>query len=254
MGEVYFAITTKEEGLGCLKGIKNVVKQIHPDIAIVVDGEYPYICYENLNLLRCCLLVSDESGHSKNNIIERDVSVHLCQYIVLLKSKLLELEKNISLNVNRLYVNSPINVIPEFSYTQFEIRTNNSLKIIKEEIEKINNYFSIDLNYIIFFKIIDERKKYLLSESITLLKLVHKVNNGLGLTCKSVVVNSELDYLLSCNIDAIAIGIGIGGRTHTASEYLDTSNYDLSIFRLWVIVLGCLFNISDIEKSIEVVM
>jgi len=105
VGEVYFAITTKEEGLGCLKGIKNVVKQIHPDIAIVVDGEYPYICYENLNLLRCCLLVSDESGHSKNNIIERDVSVHLCQYIVLLKSKLLELEKNISLNVNRLYVN-----------------------------------------------------------------------------------------------------------------------------------------------------
>ena len=156
---VLFVLNSGEEGLGNLKGSRQIVKDFDDRISefVSLDGSYTGICNKSVGSMRYKVELDTEGGHSYGSFGNRNAMQRLAAVI----EKLYEVEvphdgdSKTTYNVGMISGGTSVNTIAQHAEMLYEYRSDSRICL-----ETMGKYFS---------EIIEEAKKDCLNLKVTVL-------------------------------------------------------------------------------------
>lgn len=222
-----------EEGLGNLKGIKQIMKDYEGKISKVIsfDGQYNRIINKCVGSERYHIAIKTEGGHSFNafgnsNAIEK-MSRLICElYNIEVPEK--ENTKT-TYNVGQIIGGTSVNTIAQSAKILYEFRSDDEecLGIMRNKFEEIINSQKekgIDIS----LEIIGIRPCAKGVDSDIIKNLCDKVNkiifNKIGENCVIESGSTDSNIPMSIGIPSITVGGYLGGGAHTREEWLEKAS------------------------------
>ena len=232
-----FVASAGEEGLGNLKGIRQVMKDYEGKIAevIALDGSYSHVVTGAVGSLRYRVGIHTEGGHSYGRFGNQNAIQTLSSMINTLYSyKVPKTGKN-TYNVGTISGGTSINTIAQYADMRFEYRSD-----VRESLDSMNRFF---LSVIESYRNMDnvqvecellgerpctgdvdaERQTALVDKALHIIEAF----TGNRAACSSG--STDCNIPLSVGIPAICFGGHMGVGTHTREEHLNVKDLHIGM-------------------------
>ncbi len=247
---ILIVLNSCEEGLGNLKGIRQIMKDFDGRIRCVisVDGGYNHIVDKVVGSERWHVTVKTEGGHSfgafgNSNAIEKLSNIIRDLYAVEIPKK--ENTKT-TFNVGTISGGTSVNTIAQDAEMLFEYRSDDSecLKKMRENFEAvINKHKSLGVE--IETEVIGIRpcgEGYDEAEFENLLTCLSKICEDVsGIPCKRTSSSTDSNIPLSMGVLSTTIGGSLAHGAHTREEWVDKE----SIFTGYEIVKRSVYEFTE---------
>lgn len=236
-----FAFNSCEEGLGNLKGCRQIMETYQGRICQVIsfDGGVNGICNHAVGSLRYEISIRTKGGHSYNDF-GNDNAI---EAMALLIQKLYQLKvpahSKSTYNVGTIQGGTSVNTIAQGCKCLVEYRSDK-----KEHLEQMNEYFSRTVESL-------KRERPKLTLEVTLVgerpcmgEVDPKAQEALTLLASKALAvysrhplpigpgSTDCNIPLSLGIPAISFGGLLGGGVHTREEYVNISEF-LDMEKVW---------------------
>lgn len=238
--DILFVFDVGEEGLGNLKGIKNIMKDYGNIVnaVIAVDGGYSSIVSTGVGSKRYSVTIKTEGGHSWGAFGNDNAIFYASKLIQGLYNIKVPKEPKTTYNVGIIKGGTSVNTIAGDVEMIFDLRSidKNSLeKLDFDFIELVEGIKSEKIS--IDIKVLGERPPGKCNEEGRLIKIINDVREELGLKAEFTSSSTDANIAMSMDIPAVSFGISQGKGAHTMKEYLDINSLELGLRHLVEIVL-----------------
>lgn len=223
--DVWFVANVGEEGLGDLRGMKEVVKRFGNNVIgyLVLEGmALGYVYHRAIGVKRYRIMTKTAGGHSWSDYGSPSAVHELANVITKLTSLPLPKEPRTTMNVGTIHGGTGVNVLASEAKCELDLRSENPKTLAKlvHEVEEILIHASRD-GVKVTAEVIGERPAGEISAEHELVTLAVKSLQAENLSAILTTGSTDANIPLSQNIPAIVLGITSGGGAHTLKEYID---------------------------------
>lgn len=227
-----FVASSGEEGLGNLKGVRQLMKDYEGKIAelVAIDGSYDYLTNGAVGSLRYKVGVHTEGGHSYGKFGNQNAIHVLSSMIDTLYTYKVPKPGKSTYNVGTISGGTSINTIAQYAEMRFEYRSD-----IRESLADMNKFFLSVLdcyrnmdNVQIDCELLGERpctgdvdqgkQKALENKALDIMEAFS------GKRPKLEASSTDSNIPLSVGVPSICFGGHMGVGAHTREEYLDVKD------------------------------
>lgn len=226
--DLLFVADVGEEGLGNLKGSREIMKTYGERISewISFDLYYDGLCDSAVGSQRYKIRVKTRGGHSYGDFGEKNAIAGMAEIIAELYRQVVPQEVKTTYNVGQISGGTSINAIAQEAVMSYEFRSESalclgkmeeSLKTILEKYRKRG--LDIDMETLGIRpgkEGIDKEEQDRLVQ--TCLHTIRKFYDG---TINIKAASTDSNIPLSCGIPAVTVGTVLGGLLHTREEWID---------------------------------
>lgn len=234
---ILFVASSGEEGLGNLKGVRQLMKDYEGKISVhvAIDGSYSSIVTNAVGSLRYRIGVHTEGGHSYGKFGNLNAIQILSSMIDTLYSYKVPAGGKSTYNVGTISGGTSINTIAQYAEMRFEYRSD-----IRESLTSMNKYFLSVLDaYNNMDKVqidcellgerpctgdVDPEKQEALIEKA---QSIIEAFTGNRVKCESGSTDSNIP--LSTGVPSICFGGHMGTGAHTREEFLNVKDLRLGM-------------------------
>lgn len=224
---ILFVLNSSEEGLGNLKGIRQLMYDYSGRIIQVfaIDGGYSHYVNDAVGSKRYEITIKTEGGHSFGNFGNRNAIHYMSNMVATFYSlKVPELCK-ITYNVGKIEGGTSVNTIAQECTILYEYRSNseNGLSFMDKYFNSvIECYKNMNINVIV--KSVGDRPCKGKVDVRGISQLIEEAGRLYGINFKSESGSTDCNIPLSQGIPAICFGVYEGDGAHTREEWLDVSS------------------------------
>ena len=233
---ILFAANSCEEGLGNLKGIKEIMKN-YKNIREVYsfDHQYTALVSKCVGSERFEITVETEGGHSYNAFGNKN-AIHILSEIICELYKCeppCDNRSKTTYNVGVISGGTSVNTVAQNASALYEFRSDS-----KECLKKMEEFFKRVLEKFKDTKItvktvgirpctsdVDMEKLQGMVEKV---QKICKKHSGLDY-CREKSGSTDCNIPMSMGIPAIALGVYLGGKSHTREEYVEIASIPVGL-------------------------
>ncbi|MBA2565297.1 MAG: M20/M25/M40 family metallo-hydrolase [Gemmatimonadetes bacterium] len=249
---VVFACTVGEEGLGDLRGMKELFRPGGAaegvDYVINVDGPgLDRIVNRGLGSRRYRVTYRGPGGHSWNDFGLVNPANALGRAITRLASIPLPSSPRSSLNVGRVGGGTSVNTIPQEAWMEVDIRSEAAETLMRVEREAMDALVDVlreerevhgDDRLELDAELVGDRPAGALPPNALLVRAVRAVTRALGVEPALSVSSTDANVPLALGVPAVSLGGGgVGGRAHSPEEWFDAAEAQHGVERVFLLAL-----------------
>lgn len=242
-GDLYFAATTCEEGLGDLKGMRAYMPDVRDRVAVVVivDGLTPgRIVHEAVGSRRYKVTYTARGGHSWNHFPSPS-AVHILARAVADISRLeVPKEPKTTYNVGVIRGGTTVNTIASEAEMLVDMRSvdmrcladleGSVLAIVERQAKEGEGQATLDL--------VGDRPAGVIPANHPLVQTCTAIYRAFGITVSSKAASTEANVPLSMGIPAVCLSVTSGENEHRTDEFIETAPLVSGIKALMLILLA----------------
>lgn len=242
-GNVAFCGTVREEGLGNLGGMAEVLEEIGDRLAlaIAVDGLTPGLTYRSQAIRRYAVTVRGPGGHSWTDFGTPSAIHEMARIVSALASFEVPADPRTTFNVGEIHGGKSINVIAQECSIEVDLRS-----LVQESVEELEQKFlnmvaeTVSKGVEVETELIGQRPGASIDPGHDLVETAAAAARHLGIEPVLNAASTDAALPLSRGTPAISFGTYRGGGTHTLGEYveLDSLATGLKWLALTVLVLA----------------
>lgn len=247
-GDLWLVANTAEEGLGDLKGMKEVVNRFgdSPIGYIVLEGlAYGRLYHRGLGVKRYRISVETAGGHSWVDFGKPSAIHELNTIISQILAFRLPVRKRTSINVGMVSGGVSINTIAPSASLELDLRSEDdrTLATLSRKVEDLIRFSERpDVHFNI--EVIGDRPFGEIPKEHPLVQLGIQSLEAQGRSADLLIGSTDANVPLSKGFPAICIGLANGGGAHSDREYLEPELLPMGMSHLVSVVLGAF----DLEK------
>ncbi len=243
-GDLWLVANVGEEGLGDLRGIRQVIDRLGDKVSatIVIEGlAFGYIYHAGIAVRRYCVQAKTGGGHSWLHY-GRPSAVHgLAQLTGELATLRLPLKPRTTLNIGKLVGGTSINTIANSAELELDLRSENAgtLLALCSDVETLIAAAEEKYSLEIKSEICGDRPAGNISADHPLVLLADTVLKHVGVENPILERGStDANIPLSCGYPAITIGLSRGGNTHRPDEFVELQYLRAGMTQLLLLVFS----------------
>ncbi len=230
-GGVLFVVDTCEEGLGNLKGIRQLMQDFGSRVTefISFDCHADEVIDTAVGSKRFCLTATTEGGHSYFDFGGENAIVALCRFATAHYDIPVPQNSGISYNVGEIKGGTSVNTIAQEAQLLFEYRskTASGLAYMDEQVAKLlercqKDGLSLTMTALgdrpCGETVDDEAKKRLVD------RVSAAIETHFGFVPTRKAGSTDCNIPLSMGIPSVCFGCVLGGGMHTREEYIETDS------------------------------
>lgn len=245
---ILFAANSGEEGLGNLKGTREIMKNYEGRIKEVYtfDSQYTALVNKCVGSERYELTFKTEGGHSFNEFGNRNAIHAMSEFVTRMYSCEVPNipDTKTTYNVGVVEGGTSVNTIAENAKCLYEFRSDSSdclnimRKFFETEVEKLRKegFAEIDVKTVGIRpcgKGVDENKLREMTEKVKAISEKHS-----GLPCRIDSGSTDCNIPMSMGIPAVCVGSYIGAKWHTRDEKIMISSIPIGLKIAAELILG----------------
>lgn len=238
-GRVELAFTVGEEGLGDLKGMRELMRRSPaPDLVIVVDGALGTAVTTGVASVRYEVEVETAGGHAWSDF-GSESAVHIAARCVAdLTALALPAEPKCTLNVGTIAGGIAVNAIAPFCRFTLDLRSESpqALQELQGQVSALIEKLRAATRGRIGVRKVGERPGGSLPESHPLREWVRRVHRRLGLKTRFRAASTDGNIPLSLGIPAVTVGVGRGANAHRPEESFELDSFPVGVKQLLLLL------------------
>jgi tripeptide aminopeptidase len=241
-GELWLAANVGEEGLGDLRGMREVVKRYGNSVraTIIIEGmAYGHIYHQAIGVHRLRITATADGGHSWHDY-GRPSAIH---GLVKLADQIASLtppqSPKTTLNIGQISGGTSVNTIANKASLELDLRSEDpqALTHLVDQVSALIHEANVP-GLTITDTITSQRPAGAISRDHPLIQLAAIVLRGLGVEPVYEMGSTDANIPLSLGLPATVIGLCRGGNAHRPDEYIETALLDNGVKQLVNLVLG----------------
>jgi acetylornithine deacetylase/succinyl-diaminopimelate desuccinylase-like protein len=241
-GDLWIVANVGEEGLGDLKGMREVMAQLKDTVSatIVLEGMMlGTVVHEGIGSRRYRISVKAPGGHSWGNFGETS-AIHT---LVNLSQQLTQLqvpdEPKTTFNIGVIEGGTSVNTIAESASLLLDLRSAEatSLENLVQQVEMILENFESDDAEVIA-EVIGDRPSGSIDASHPLVELADETLESVGVELDHWASSTDANIPLAMNHPAVCIGLTTGKNAHRLSEYVEVQPFHQGFEQLLQLTVG----------------
>lgn len=228
--DIWFVANVGEEGLGDLRGMKEVVKKFGSDVIgyLVLEGlALGYVYHKAIGVKRYRITAKTAGGHSWSDYGSPSAVHELANVITKLTALRLPKEPRTTMNVGVIQGGTGVNVLASEAKCELDLRSEDPKTLAKliHQVEEILIHAD-RAGVKMMAEVIGERPAGEISAEHEFIKLAVRCVEEQGVRVTLTSGSTDANIPLSQNIPAVVLGITTGGGAHTVNEYLDVDGIE----------------------------
>jgi len=240
-GNLAFCGTVREEGLGNLGGMTEVLDEVggRVALAIAVDGLTPGITYRSQAIRRYAVGVKGPGGHAWNHFGTPSAIHEMARIVSALASFEVPANPKTTFNVGKILGGKSINAIAQECSIEVDLRS-----LDQETVEELEREFLKTVREVpsggveVETELIGERPGAIIDPEHDLVKTAAAAARHVGIEPVLNASSTDAALPLSRGIPAVSFGTYRGGGTHTLEEYVEVDSLAAGLKWLALTVLA----------------
>jgi tripeptide aminopeptidase len=222
------AFTVGEEGLGDLRGAREVVRELDPEALIALEGQMlDEVVVDAVGSLRARLTVRGPGGHSWQN----RGGASAIDGLLALAAELRALsEPDAPVNLGTISGGRSVNTIADRAELLVERRALEQAPL--REFESALGALALPEPLAVEVEMVGRRPAGRLDRAAPLLSAVLSVRSRLGLEPRLAQSSTDANAALAAGVPALCIGCSRGSSMHALDERIDASTLELGVAQL----------------------
>jgi tripeptide aminopeptidase len=225
-GDIWFVANVGEEGLGDLRGMKEVVDRFGENVRayLVLEGlALGHVYHRAVGVKRYRVTTRTTGGHSWSDYGQPSAVHELAKLVVGLTSLTLPTNPRTTMNVGKISGGTSVNVIASEASLDLDLRSEGqeSLAELVAAVEKLIRHANRS-GVSIEAQMIGQRPAGEMSANHPLVILAKDCLREQGLDAGLISGSTDANVPLSKGYPAIVLGVTTGGGAHTIHEYINT--------------------------------
>ena len=241
-GDLIFAATVGEEGLGNLRGIRTIMNRFKGEIdyVIALDGSLGSMVRQGVGSRRFRLVVTTEGGHSWGAFGSPSAIHSLGRMIAQISEIRVPANPKTTFNVGTISGGTSVNTIAAQAEAVIDLRSLDldELKRLEERVRRIVSEVARFTGVSAALELIGDRPVGQISDEHPLCQLVRSVHHQLGLQSRSYPSSTDGNVPLSMGVPAVTVGVTLGGNGHRLDEYIHTSPLAKGLAQVIILALA----------------
>jgi acetylornithine deacetylase/succinyl-diaminopimelate desuccinylase-like protein len=225
-GDIWFVANVCEEGLGDLRGMKEVVDRFGGDVQayLVLEGlALGHVYYRAVGVKRYRITARTSGGHSWSDYGQPSAVHELAKLVVALTSLELPSHPRTTMNVGKISGGTSVNVIASEASFDLDLRSEGreTLAALVSAADKLihkANRSGVSIEA----QVIGQRPAGEISVNHPFVILAKQCLREQGLEPGLISGSTDANVPLSKGYPAIVLGVTTGGGAHTIHEYINT--------------------------------
>ena len=220
---IILAFSVGEEGLGNLRGARELVRRLRPQMLVAVDGYMPSVISQAVGSIRWRALFRGAGGHAWGDRDNPTPVPALAQAMAQLYA--LDRPVHTSLNVGRVWGGGAINAIPKEVGLELDIRASEA-KVLADLGQRSRGLLmeaAQKFKVVLELEVLGQRpagstvtSEMLAAAKAALFEAGHEARFVPGSTDASAGVE--------VGIPAMSVGVYVGGQAHTQEEWVEAAS------------------------------
>lgn len=241
-GDVIFAATVGEEGLGNLRGIRALLDQSGADAEYVIpiDGSLGGLVAQGVASRRWRLQVTAEGGHSWGAFGAPSAIHALGRMIAAISEIRVPRTPKTTFNVGLIRGGTTVNTIAAEAEAVIDLRSlaPEELHRLEERVKRSVSQVAIETGTFAKWELLGDRPGGSIPADHPLCQLVRSVHEGLAIPTRAYASSTDGNIPLSRGIPAVTVGVTLGGNGHRLDEYIHTSPLVKGIAQILLLIEG----------------
>ena len=247
-GDIIFACTTGEEGLGDLRGMRQIIKDYghEIDFAIPVDGSLGAMVRQCVGVRRLKLAVTAEGGHSWGAFGAPSAIHALARMITLISELRVPQNPKTTYNIGTIAGGTSINTIAASAEALVDLRSidPDELRKLETQVRRLVRSTAAENGVNASLEVIGDRPAGSIPDDHPLCQVVRQVHQHLGVQTRVYPSSTDGNIPLSLGIPAVTIGVTVGGNGHRTDEYIYTPPISKGLAQVLLLLIG----LQDLER------
>lgn len=231
-----------EEGLGNLRGIREVMKS-RPDIGAVIALEghnLGRVTHVAVGSRRYRVTAVGPGGHSWGDFGQPNAIHVMAKFIADLDAIPLPRMPKTTLNVGTIEGGVSVNTIAPSVSCLLDLRSTdeNSLQRLSERVTRLASKHSRPDGVSLHLETIGERPAGVVPVDSPIVKIATATLNVLGVDATLDASSTDANVPIAAGIPAVCIGLTSGGNVHRVDEFIDTASVPLGLAQLGLLSLA----------------
>ncbi len=226
-GDVLFAATVGEEGLGNLRGIRAVMEQYgeQVDYVIALDGSLGSMVRQGVGSRRFRIRVITDGGHSWGAFGAPSAIHALGQIIARISEIRVPTNPKTTYNVGMISGGTSINTIAPTAEALIDLRSLDpaELRRLEDQVRRIIHDVCRHAGVSHELDLLGDRPTGMIPEDHPLCRVVRNVHYQMGIHTRTYPSSTDGNVPLSMGIPAVTVGVTLGGNGHRVDEYIHTT-------------------------------
>ncbi len=243
-GRLIFAGTSGEEGLGDLKGMKQVMKDLESsvDLCLPVDGRLGGLIYKAVGSRRLRITALADGGHSWGAFGTPSAIHALGRLIARIDSIQVPEEPRTTYNVGVISGGTSVNTIAAGAELLLDLRSVDPEQLATLEGQVRSAVAAVGQISKVRFEVevIGDRPAGEGDGTRPIAGLIRDIYSEMGISCIEGASSTDGNVPISMGIPSFTIGVYRGGNGHRQDEWIDSASLIPGLQSLLLIVLGAL--------------
>lgn len=231
-----------EEGLGNLRGIREVMKS-HPDVGAVIALEghnLGRVTHVAVGSRRYRATAVGPGGHSWGDFGQPNAIHAMAKFIADLDAIPLPRMPKTTLNVGTIEGGVSVNTIAPSVSCLLDLRSTdeNSLQRLSERVIRLAAKHSRPDGVTVTLETIGERPAGVVPVDSPIVKFATATLNLLGVEATLDASSTDANVPIAAGIPAVCIGLTSGGNVHRVDEFIDTASVPLGLAQMGLLSLA----------------
>lgn len=241
-GDVIFAATVGEEGLGNLRGIRAVMERFGAEIdyVIALDGSLGSMVRQGVGSRRFRLVVRAEGGHSWGAFGSPSAIHSLGRIIAGISEIRVPPNPKTTFNVGTISGGTSVNTIASRAEAVIDMRSLDldELRRLEERVRRIVSDVCRQCGVTADMELLGDRPVGMIPEDHPLCLAVRSVHHQMGLQTRAYPSSTDGNVPLSQGIPAVTVGVTLGGNGHRLDEYIHSSPLARGLGQVLLLILA----------------
>ncbi|HWI62373.1 MAG TPA: M20/M25/M40 family metallo-hydrolase [Symbiobacteriaceae bacterium] len=241
-GDVIFAATVGEEGLGNLRGIRKVMEDYgsEVDYVIALDGSLGSLVRQGVGSRRFRLVVTADGGHSWGAFGSPSAIHALGRMISQISEIRVPTNPKTTFNVGTITGGTSVNTIAARAEAVIDLRSLDvdELRRLEERVRRIASDVSRYMGVASEFELLGDRPVGMIPDDHPLCQVVRRVHQQMGIQTRCYPSSTDSNVPLSMGIPAVTVGVTLGGNGHRTDEYIHTAPLARGLGQILLLLLA----------------
>ena len=239
-GDLIFAGTSGEEGLGDLKGIKQAMKDYgsRASMVICVDGDLGGLTHMGVGSRRLRVTIHATGGHSYGAFGAPSAIHSMGRMIARMADVKVPKDPKTTYNVGVVSGGHSVNSIATEAWMLVDMRSEGiaALAALEKQVHEIVSSVCASDSVKAGIQVVGDRPAGGIPKDHPLVKTVEGVQARLGLKSRERAGSTDANVPLNMGIPAVCIGVTTGGNSHRPDEWLDEAPFVTGLKQLIMVV------------------
>lgn len=241
-GDVIFAATVGEEGLGNLRGIRAVMERYgdRVDYVLPLDGSLGSMVRQGVGSRRFRLVVTADGGHSWGAFGSPSAVHSLGRMIAQICEIRVPTNPKTTYNVGTISGGTSVNTIAARAEAVIDLRSLDldELRRLEERVRRIVGDLARQTGVTAELELLGDRPTGSIPDDHPLCRVVRSVHDQMGLQTRTYASSTDGNVPLSMSIPAVTIGVTLGGNGHRLDEYIHSAPLAKGLAQILLILLA----------------